>query len=161
MGVILKRKSSLAVMAAIFAFTAAILLVPFSKASASINYGDEVAATAQIYNGAKFKMGGTTPKGFDASGFTKYVYKDAATKMTIPRTSADQYKIGKSVKLKDLQQGDLVFYATGEKKGKVSFVAIYIGNGKFIGSTSKGVKIVKMSDKYWKDRYVGAKHIIK
>ncbi|MGV3465083.1 MAG: C40 family peptidase [Heyndrickxia sp.] len=161
MGVTLKKKSFLSVIVAIFTFTAAFLLVPFSKASATINYGEEVAAVAQLYNGAKFKMGGNTPNGFDASGFTKYVYKDAATKMTIPRTSADQYKVGKSVELKSLQQGDLVFYATGEKKGKVSFVAIYIGNGNFIGATSKGVKIVKMSDKYWKERYVGAKRIIK
>lgn len=161
MGISIKRSNFLAVIVAVFTFAAAFLLVPFSKASASINYGEEVSAVAQLYDGAKFKMGGTTPKGFDASGFTKYVYKDAATKLNIPRTSADQYKIGKSVKLKALQQGDLVFYATGENKGKVSFVAIYIGNGKFIGATSKGVKVVKMSDKYWKDRFIGAKRVIK
>ena len=80
--------------------------------------------------------------------------------MTIPRTSAQQYKQGKAVKQKDLKQGDLVFYATG-KKGQVSFVAIYNGDGTFTGVTTKGVKIVKMSDKYWKDRYIGAKRIIK
>ena len=81
--------------------------------------------------------------------------------MTIPRTSAEQYKQGKAVKQKELKQGDLVFsYATG-KKGKVSFVAIYNGDDTFTGVTTKGVKIVKMSDKYWKDRYIGAKRIIK
>ncbi|WP_244885856.1 C40 family peptidase [Heyndrickxia shackletonii] len=161
MGVTIKKSNLLAVILAVFIFAATMLLVPFSKASASINYGEEVTAVAQLYNGAKFKYGGTTPKGFDASGFTKFVYKDAATEMVIPRTSADQYKIGKPVKLKELQQGDLVFYATGEKKGKVSFVSIYIGDGKFIGATSKGVKVVKMSDKYWKARFIGAKRIVK
>jgi murein DD-endopeptidase len=161
MGLIIQRSKFFVAMVALVIFAAAFLLVPFSKASASINYGEEVASVAQLYNGAKFKMGGMTLKGFDASGFTKYVYKDAATKMTIPRTSAEQYKTGKSVKGKDLQQGDLIFYATGDTKGKVSFVAIYIGNGKFIGATSKGVKIVKMSDKYWKERYIGAKRVIK
>ena len=80
--------------------------------------------------------------------------------MTIPRTSASQYKIGKAVKQNELKQGDLVFYATGQK-GKVSFVGIYNGNGKFTGVTSKGVKVVKMSDKYWKERYIGAKRVIK
>ncbi|MGE8203522.1 C40 family peptidase [Heyndrickxia sp. NPDC080065] len=157
----ISKPKFLVVIVAIFAFAAAFLFSPFSQAFASINYGEEVVSVAKRYEGSKFKMGGTTPKGFDASGFTQYVYKTAATKMNIKRTSADQYKSGKSVKLNQLQQGDLVFYATGDKKGKVSFVAIYIGDGKFIGATSKGVKIVKMSDKYWKERFVGAKRIIK
>ncbi|MGX2961404.1 C40 family peptidase [Peribacillus sp. JNUCC 23] len=141
-----------------------VLIVAFifgpANASASINYGDEVAAVAETYVGSPYKYGGTTPKGFDASGFTQYVYKDAATEMKIPRTSAEQYKTGESIKQEHLKTGDLVFYVTGEK-GKVSFVGIYNGDGAFIGSTTKGVKIVKMSDKYWKDRYIGAKRIIK
>ena len=131
-----------------------------SKASATINYGEEVSEVAKLYVGAPFKYGGTTPKGFDASGFTQYIYKNAATKLVIPRTSAAQYKIGKPVAKNALQPGDLVFFATG-KKGKVSYVAIYNGNGKFTGATSKGVKIVNLSDKYWKDKYVGAKRVIK
>lgn len=131
-----------------------------SNASATINYGEEAAAVAETYVGSPYKYGGTTPKGFDASGFTQYVYKTAATKMTIPRTSAQQHKIGKAVKQSELKLGDLVFYATSSKK-KVSFVGIYNGNGTFVGATSKGVKVVKMSDKYWKERYVGAKRVVK
>ncbi|KRF63337.1 hydrolase Nlp/P60 [Bacillus sp. Soil768D1] len=131
-----------------------------ANASASINYGDEVAALAEKQVGSPYKYGGTTPKGFDASGLTQYVYKNAATEMKIPRTSAEQYKTGKAVKQTDLKTGDLVFYATGTK-GKVSFVGIYNGKGTFVGTTTKGVKVVKMSDKYWKDRYIGAKRVIK
>ncbi|KMY51630.1 C40 family peptidase [Peribacillus loiseleuriae] len=130
-----------------------------ANASATINYGDEVTAVAGDYVGSPYKYGGTTPEGFDASGFTQYIYQDAATEMKIPRTSTEQYKTGKAVQQKDLKTGDLVFYATGEK-GKVSFVGIFNGDGTFVGSTTKGVKIVKMSDKYWKDRYIGAKRII-
>ena len=130
-----------------------------ANASATINYGDEVTAVAGDYMGSPYKYGGTTPEGFDASGFTQYVYKDAATEMKIPRTSAEQFKTGKAVQQQDLKTGDLVFYATG-KKGKVSFVGIYYGDGTFVGSTTKGVKIIKMSEKYWKDRYIGAKRII-
>ena len=144
----------------ILALLATLIFGPASNASASINYGEEVSEVAKRYVGAPYKGGGTTPKGFDASGFTQYIYKKAATKMTIPRTSASQYKKGKAVKQNELKQGDLVFYATGEK-GKVSFVGIYNGNGKFTGVTSKGVKVVKMSDKYWKERYIGAKRVIK
>jgi murein DD-endopeptidase len=144
----------------ILSLAAAFIFGTASNATATINYGEEIAAVAKDYVGSPYKYGGTTPKGFDASGFTQYVYKNAATKMSIPRTSAEQYKIGKFVKQNELQQGDLVFYATGAK-GKVSFVGIYYGNGTFIGATSKGVKVVKMSDKYWKDRYIGAKRVIK
>lgn len=138
---------------ALFLFTQA------PNASATINYGEEVSAVAKNYVDSPYKWGGTSPKGFDASGFTQYVYKNAATKMNIPRTSALQYKTGASVKQSELQSGDLVFYATGEK-GKVSFVGIYNGDGTFTGVTMSGVKVVKMSDKYWKERYIGAKRII-
>lgn len=131
-----------------------------SNAKASINYGEEVSQVAKRYVNTPYKWGGTTPKGFDASGFTQYVYKKAATKKVIPRTSASQYKEGISVNQNQLKQGDLIFYATG-KKGVVSFVAIYNGDGTFTGVTVDGVKIVKMNEKYWKDRYIGAKRIIK
>lgn len=131
-----------------------------TNASATINYGEEVSAVATRYVGFPYQWGGTTPKGFDSSGFTQYVYKKAATKMILPRTSALQYKIGKVVKQNSLKQGDLVFYATA-KKNIVSFVGIYNGNGTFIGATLKGVKVIKMSDKYWKEKYIGAKRVIK
>lgn len=148
---------------AILALASLVVAFVFGPASASatINYGDEVAAVAEKHVGSPYKYGGTTPKGFDASGLTQYVYKQAATEMKIPRTSAEQYKKGKVVKQKNLQTGDLVFYATGSKKDQVSFVGIYNGNGTFVGTTTKGVKVVKMSDKYWKDRYIGAKRLIK
>lgn len=145
---------------AIFSLALALLFGSASSASAAVDKGTDVATTANQYVGSPYKYGGTTPKGFDTSGFTQYVYKNATVKMTIPRTSADQYKTGKSVSRGQLKAGDLVFYATG-KKGKVSFVGIYNKNGTFIGATSKGVKVVEMNDKYWKDRYIGAKRIIK
>ncbi|MED4285601.1 C40 family peptidase [Priestia megaterium] len=145
----------------ILALAATFIFGPALNASATINYGEEVSAVANGYVGSPYKYGGTTPKGFDASGFTQYVYKTAATKMNIPRTSALQYKSGTAVKSDQLKKGDLVFYATSGKKGVVSFVAIYNGDGTFTGTTSKGVKVVKMTDKYWKDKYVGAKRLIK
>ena len=100
----------------ILALLATLIVGPASNASASINYGEEVSEVAKRYVGTPYKAGRTTPKGFDASGFTQYVYKNTATKMTIPRTSAEQYKKGIAIKQKDLKQGDLVFYATGQKR---------------------------------------------
>ena len=76
----------------VVAFLATCLFSQGSIASASINYGEEVSEVAKRYVGTPYKQGGTTPKGFDASGFTQYVYKKAATNSTIPRTSALQYK---------------------------------------------------------------------
>ncbi|WP_349305820.1 C40 family peptidase [Bacillus sp. FJAT-49711] len=119
--------------------------------------GEKAAAYAQTLKGKPFKWGGTTTKGFDASGFTQYVYAKSL-KVQLPRTSADQYKKGKSVKLKDLKAGDLVFYKTNGKS--VSFVGIYVGKQQFIGATSNGVKIQSMNLTYWKSKYVGAKRIV-
>ncbi|MCR2823407.1 C40 family peptidase [Lederbergia panacisoli] len=119
--------------------------------------GDKAAAYAQTLKGKPFKWGGTTAKGFDASGFTQYVYAKSL-KVNLPRTSADQYKKGKSVALKNLKPGDLVFYKTNGKS--VSFVGIYVGKQQFIGATSNGVKIQSMNLTYWKSKYVGAKRIV-
>ncbi|SFF96252.1 NlpC/P60 family protein [Halobacillus alkaliphilus] len=152
------RKSRCWVYAAvIFSLVAAFVFTPFSKAEATINYGEEVSAVAERYAGSPFKWGGTTPKGFDASGFTQYIYSYSAAKKKIARTSADQYKQGKVVKKQsDLKFGDLVFFDTAGK-GKVSFVGIYTGSGEFIAATSHGVRTQKLSSSYWKTKYVGAK----
>ncbi|MBS4198043.1 C40 family peptidase [Bacillus sp. FJAT-49732] len=127
-----------------------------ADAAAQTN-GDKVVAYAQTLKGKPFKWGGTTTKGFDASGFTQYVYAKSV-KVTLPRTSADQFKKGKDVKLKDLKIGDLVFYKTNGKS--VSFVGIYVGKQQFISATSNGVKVQSMNTTYWKNQYVGAKRIV-
>ncbi|WP_249306135.1 C40 family peptidase [Lederbergia citrea] len=119
--------------------------------------GEKVVNYAQTLKGSKFKMGGTTPKGFDASGYTQYVYSKSL-KVKLPRTSADQYKVGKSVNKSQLKPGDLVFYKTNGKS--VSFVGIYVGKQQFIGATSNGVRLQSMNLDYWKTKYVGAKRIV-
>ena len=126
--------------------------------AASQTQGQKIVSYAQTLNGSPFKYGGTTPKGFDASGFTKYVYENSV-KVKLPRTSADQYKQGTAVKVNELQPGDLVFYKTNGKS--ISFVGIYMGNDQFIASTSKGVKVQSMKTAYWKNCYAGAKRMVK
>jgi len=145
----------------LFAMAAMVYLgIVQQKAEASVSWGQEVTEVAKLYKGAKYKWGGKTPKqGFDASGFTQFIYDDSAADIKLPRTSKEQYKVGKSVSKKDLKEGDLVFFNTNGKG--VSFVGIYLEKGNFIAVTvSKGVSIQNMDSKYWKTKYVGAKRVL-
>ncbi|NHM32726.1 C40 family peptidase [Neobacillus terrae] len=130
------------------------------KAHASVSWGQEVTAVGMLSLGKPYKWNGTTPKGFDASGYTQYAFKTSAAKMTLPHSSKEQYKLGKAVTLKNLKEGDLVFFNTSGKG--VSFVGIYLNKDQFLAVTvNKGVSIQSLSSKYWKDRYVGAKRVLK
>jgi murein DD-endopeptidase len=154
------QKSVYAVLAAL-ALAVALLFSPFvHKAEASVSWGQEVTAVGKLYLGTPYKWGGTTTKGFDASGYTQFVFKNSAAKMNLARTAKDQYKAGKAVAKKNLKEGDLVFFNTSGKG--VSFVGIYLENNKFIAVTvSKGVSIQSLNTAYWKDHYVGAKRVLK
>ncbi|WP_423408425.1 C40 family peptidase [Heyndrickxia sp. MSNUG] len=146
----------------IFALAAMVFLGAWQqKAEASVSWGQEVTEVAKLYKGVKYKWGGKTPKqGFDASGFTQFIYDDSAAHIKLPRTTKEQYKAGENVAIKDLQEGDLVFFNTNGKGA--SFVGIYLEKGNFIAVTvSKGVSIQSMDSKYWKTKYVGAKRVLK
>lgn len=107
--------------------------------------------------GVSYKTGGTTTNGFDCSGFTSYVYKKLG--LSLPRTSAAQYKVGTAVSKSNLKAGDLVFFNTSGRG--VSHVGIYVGSGKFAhSSSSRGVIISPLSQSYYANRYVGAKRIM-
>ena len=116
-----------------------------------------IIATAKQYIGVPYVWGGSTPSGFDCSGYVKYVFGKHG--ITLPRTSAQQYNVGKWVSKSNLQPGDLVFYNTSGSG--VSHLGIYIGNGQFIhASSSKGVMISEMSNSYWSARYYGARRVL-
>ena len=117
-----------------------------------------VIATAKKYIGTPYQFGGTTPKAFDCSGYLQYVFQENG--MTLPRTADEQFKLGKSAKTAELEEGDLVFFETYEKGA--SHCGIYLGGGKFIhASTSKGVRIDELSGDYWNTHYYGGKHIVR
>lgn len=106
--------------------------------------------------GTKYQSGGTTEKGFDCSGFTMYIFKQFDIKL--PHQSGSQYEMGTKIDKDELQAGDLVFFNTNGKG--VSHVGVYVGEGKFAhASTSKGITISGMSDKYYSKRYLGAKRV--
>lgn len=120
---------------------------------------DAIIKTAKKYIGTRYVFGGTTPKGFDCSGFVQYVFKKNG--FTIPRTADEQYKLGKRIKKRgELSPGDLVFFSTYEKGA--SHCGVYLGKNQFIHvSSSKGVRIDSLDDSYWKPRWYGGKHIVK
>ncbi len=115
-----------------------------------------IISTAKQYIGVKYLWGGTTPAGFDCSGYTRYVF--AQHGIDLPRISRDQYNVGTPVAFDNLQSGDLVFFSL-DNDGVIDHEGIYIGNGQFINSSSsKGVTIYTLGD-YWKSRYIGAKRV--
>lgn len=125
---------------------------------------DRVVSAARAYLGTPYKYGGTTRSGMDCSGLLLNAFK--AVKIDLPRTSADQSKIGKEVKMKDLQPGDLVFFATGKKKNEVTHVGMVTenrkGEVKFIhASSSLGVVETNISGAYYQQRYLGARRVIR
>ncbi|PKG25646.1 C40 family peptidase [Niallia nealsonii] len=128
----------------------------FGENAASAASSKSAVTVAKKYIGTPYKYGGMSPKGFDCSGLVGYSYKK--TGKTLPRTAGDMYKKGKKVTKKNLKKGDLIFFST-YKKG-ASHVGIYVGDNKFIhSSSSKGVKIDQLSNTYWKSKYYGAKRL--
>ncbi|KAB7709143.1 endopeptidase [Bacillus aerolatus] len=108
---------------------------------------------AKKFMNVPYKWGGTTPSGFDCSGFLTYVYKNSAN-VSLPRTVAGIY--AKGSKTSNPAVGDIVFFET-YKKG-ASHAGIYLGGNQFIhSSTSKGVTISSLKESYWSKRYLGAK----
>jgi cell wall-associated NlpC family hydrolase len=120
--------------------------------------GGSVLAIALQYRGAPYAFGGTTPAGFDCSGFTYYVFQMAGR--PIPRGIWDQYDAGVHPKLTELRPGDLVFFQNTYMDG-LSHNGIYIDNGQFIHAADEesGVTISRLSDRYWADRWYGAARI--
>ncbi|MCO1604009.1 C40 family peptidase [Desulfosporosinus nitroreducens] len=128
-----------------------------AKPSSQPTKASAIIATGKQYIGVKYVFGGTTPAGFDCSGFVQYVF--AKNGINLPRVSRDQFKIGTSVSFSNLQPGDLVFFSLA-KNGVIDHDGIYVGNGQFINaSSSKGVTIYTMGT-YWKSAYVGAKRVL-
>lgn len=131
-----------------------------TQSSGNGGSGNDVVKEAQKYKGAKYVWGGASPKGFDCSGFTWYVY-DKAIGIDISRSVTEQFKVGKSVKNGSWKAGDIVFFKNTAEKG-ISHCGIYISGNKFIHAENEktGVVISILDSGYYKDHYAGARRIL-
>ena len=122
---------------------------------------EDITRHAKKYVGVKYKYGGKSPKGFDCSGFTGYVFEKYD--INLSRSASEQAKSGKKVTLGKAQKGDLLFF---KKKGNVNHVALIVSNSKdgievIHSTTSRGVMIQNVTkSSYWKPRIMYAKDVI-
>ncbi|MCC5803196.1 C40 family peptidase [Rossellomorea vietnamensis] len=112
-----------------------------------------VVDIAKKYVGTPYAWGGTSPSGFDCSGFIYYVFNQAG--QSIARTNTEGY-YSKSSFVSSPKAGDLVFFENTYKAG-ISHMGIYVGNGEFIHASDSGVVVSKLSNTYWNPKFVGYK----
>ncbi len=111
-------------------------------------------AQSSLWIGVKYRYAGLTKRGVDCSGLVHNIYKEAYGRK-VPSSTADLIKKSKKIHNKDLRPGDLLFFATTNKKKKISHVGIYLKDGYFIhASTSRGVMVNHISEKYYKKNWV-------
>lgn len=114
--------------------------------------------TALSLRGVPYVWGGTTPRGFDCSGFTQYVYRKSG--LTLPRSCEGQFSAGMIVAKEDLQPGDIIlFQNTGSARG-LSHVGMYLGDGKLIHAGSRGITVVELANSYFTRHYMCARRIL-
>ena len=132
------------------------------KTTSGVDFQDSTAVRARILNqynewqNTPYKMGGLNKRGVDCSGF---VYLTFRSKLgcTVPRTTALQVKTGRKIARNNLRAGDLVFFQTGLFS---SHVGIYMGDSTFLhASSSRGVILSSLKEKYWKKRFWTARRM--
>lgn len=117
--------------------------------------GKKIAEESLKWIGTPYKYG-HSEKGIatDCSGMVIVLYRDIA-KIKLPRNSAEQADFCDKLKEKDIQPGDLVFFATGKDKKKVSHVGVMIDGCKFVhASASKGVILSEMTIPYYQRTFI-------
>lgn len=123
----------------------------YSKVSA------EIIETARSYTGTPYRSGGADRKGMDCSGLIITSFKEVGLQM--PRISWQQAEVGKEIRLRDAQPGDLVFFVTGKKGAApinhAGIVTRIKGNEIWFihASTSKGVREDNLQTDYWKSAF--------
>ena len=126
--------------------------------SSGANYvARRIIQSSMDYLGVPYVFGGTSPYGFDCSGYVQYVF--ALAGISLPRTADVQYEVGSPISTTELVEGDLVFFST--YTWGASHVGIYIGDGSFIhASSSRGIAIDSLGSSYWSSHYIGARRIL-
>jgi probable lipoprotein NlpC len=132
--------------------------------SESDSKAEKVISTARTFIGTPYKYGGTTRSGMDCSGLLINSFR--VVEVDLPRSSAAQSKVGTEIKMKELRPGDLVFFATGNKKNTITHVGLITDvksrdNVKFIhASSSLGVVETNLFAEYYQKRFRVARRVI-
>ena len=137
----------------------------FLDLTESSSSNSDIAATAKQYLGTGYVYGGASPRGFDCSGFTMYIYKQFG--YSLPHSATSQWLSGLGTKIysiSELQPGDLVFFNDPSRNaGKAcSHAGIYTGDGQFIHSSSSrsgGVIVSSLTSGYYNTYFVGGIHV--
>ncbi|AAM24136.1 uncharacterized protein YgiM (DUF1202 family) [Caldanaerobacter subterraneus subsp. tengcongensis MB4] len=121
---------------------------------------DKLIDFAKSFLGTRYVYGGSSPKGFDCSGFVSYVFSNFG--FSLPRTADEQANVGDTVTRDSLEKGDLVFFRT-LGSSIINHVGIYIGDGQFIHASSGAGKVIisPLNEGYYLSHYVKAKRVIK
>ncbi|WP_304978827.1 C40 family peptidase [Alkalihalobacillus sp. AL-G] len=143
------------------ALSISLLTASYITEDINITYAQSIQSNivdiALQYKGTPYSWGGTSPSGFDCSGFALYVFGQAG--IDLGRTTDAQWSGGTSVSRSDLVPGDMVFFQNTYKRG-ISHSGIYIGNNEFIHASSSGIRVSSLSNSYWSPRYLGAKRYV-
>jgi len=134
-------------------------LLPLQPAHATAS--DDVSMYAVSLVGSPYRLGGISPEtGLDCSGFVGHVFKQA-TGILLPRDSRAISESAQPLAWTELQPGDLVFFNTLNRA--YSHVGIYLGENRFVhaaSSRSGGVMVSYLDDRYWRQRFDGARRVI-
>ena len=116
---------------------------------------ETIMATALSLRGVPYLNGGVSPRGFDCSGFTKYVFEQH--RISLPRLASDQFAVGTNVSSDSIVAGDLVFFSTVAPGP--SHVGLAINEEQFVHAPSHTgvVRVENLNSRYWANRYIGAK----
>lgn len=118
------------------------------------SYSSSIVDVAYQYLGVPYVWGGTSPSGFDCSGFVQYVFSKCG--YSLSRTADAQYYNGYAISYSSLAPGDLVFFVNTYATSGISHVGIYVGDGAFIHCANGGVKVSYLSESYYSTRYYSA-----
>src|SRR3990167_6606757 len=113
--------------------------------------------------GTRYRFGGTSEAGFDCSGFIGYLFREEAG-MNLPRSTREMINVDAPLVARSaLKPGDLLFFATNGRRGRVSHAGIYLGDNQFIHSSSRksgGVRVDSLGDSYWSKTFIEAKRAL-
>ncbi len=124
---------------------------------------ETIVKYAKKFEGTRYKYGGTTKRGMDCSGLIFTSFKEH--NINLPRTTTDLKSTGSWIDLKEVNVGDLIFFATKKNSRKVNHVGIVTnvrtGNVEFIhASNSRGVMISSLAERYWYFAFVQARRVL-